>query len=247
MILRRIADAIRKQNWSTVVLEVLIVVSGIFIGLQVDDWNNLRKDRSDEQHYLERLHDEIRSAEKLSARLLDRRLGRQAILFDLLDAVFVDAETTSLTDTQCLAIAGMHYYNVVVPGLSAAEELTASGRMDILRDRELRAALGALKQARDATHIYISIQNLVAYDLPHEYPELITQRAYFDPDQQEVHAQPDCNLSGMRQNQKFLNDLSTNADAYDAYVRDGLSPWAEQMRSVHRIIDRNLGIQDGTQ
>lgn len=45
MILRKLADAIAAQNWFTVVLEVLIVVVGIFIGLQVDDWNEIRKDR----------------------------------------------------------------------------------------------------------------------------------------------------------------------------------------------------------
>ena len=38
MILRRLAEAIAKQNWFTVMLEVLIVVVGIFTGLQADDW-----------------------------------------------------------------------------------------------------------------------------------------------------------------------------------------------------------------
>jgi hypothetical protein len=37
------ADAIRQQNWFTVVIEVFIVVVGIFIGLQVDDWSQSRK------------------------------------------------------------------------------------------------------------------------------------------------------------------------------------------------------------
>lgn len=92
MILRRLADAVRQQNWFTVVLEISIVVAGIFIGLQVDDWNNIRKDRQDEQHYLNRLHDEILNAEKLSARLLDRRIERQASLVDLLNTVLVDVE-----------------------------------------------------------------------------------------------------------------------------------------------------------
>ena len=43
MILRRLGNALREQNWFTVVLEVLIVVVGIFFGLQVDDWNERRK------------------------------------------------------------------------------------------------------------------------------------------------------------------------------------------------------------
>ena len=243
MILKRLADAFRQQNWFTVGLELVIVVAGIFIGLQVDDWNNLRKDRADEQHYLNRLHEEILNAEKLSSRVVDRRIDLQSRLKDILDAVFVDTDRSSLTDDDCFAIGSLHFFNVVVSGLSAAEELTASGRMDILRDTELRATLGALKQAQEATNTYIRIQNTVAYDLAHLYPNLISKRSYFDENRQEVWSRTVCNLPTMRQNPAFLNDLSTNADAYDAYVQDGLSPWAEQMKLVHHLIDRNLGIR----
>ena len=243
MILRRLADAIRQQHWFTVVLEIFVVVAGIFVGLQVDDWNNLRMDRRDEQHYLNRLHDEIRNAEKLSARLLNRRIERQAVAFEILETVFVDVERTTLTDAECFATGSLHFFNIAVSGLSAAEELTASGRMGILSDTDLRAALGALKQAQEATNTYIRIQNDVAYDLPHLYPDLISVQARYDDDVQEVHSQVTCNLPAMRLNPVFLNDLSTNTDAYDAYVRDGLSPWAEQMKLVHDLIDRNLGIQ----
>jgi len=241
MILRQLVNAIRQENWFTVFLEILIVVSGIFIGLQVDDWNDLRKDRLDEQHYLNRLHDEILNAEKLSARLLNRRIKQQTSVFDLLDTVFDANGQSSLTDPQCFAIGTLHYFNIVVSGLSAAEELTASGRMHILRDKELRAALGSLKQAQDATNTYIRIQYLASINLTHAYPHLISVRAYFDHAEQEVSTRTVCDLPGMRDDPAFLNDLSTNADVYDAYVRDGLSPWAEQMRLVHQLIDENLG------
>ncbi len=243
MILRKIADAIQQQNWFTVVLEILIVVVGIFIGLQVDDWNSLRKDRRDEQHYLNRLHDEILNAEKLSARLLNRRLERQAIAFDILKTVFVDLDRPSLTESECFAVGSLHFFNIAVTGLSASEELTASGRMDILLDTDLRAALGALKQAEEATNIYIRIQNDVANDLGHLYPDLVSIQAHFDDDLQEVSSKVSCDLPAMRQNRAFLNDLSNNVDAYDAYVRDGLSPWGEKMKLVHSLIDRNLNIQ----
>lgn len=61
MILRRLAEAIAEQNWFTVVLEVLIVVAGIFVGLQVDGWNEARKDRALEREYLIRLHQDIQA------------------------------------------------------------------------------------------------------------------------------------------------------------------------------------------
>ncbi len=243
MILQKLADGIRQQNWFTVVLEIMIVVVGIFIGLRVDGWSELRQDRKDEQHYLNRLHDEILNAEKLSARLLDRRISRQEVAADILDAVFVNVEQNSLTALECQTVGSLHFFNIVVTGLSAVDELTASGRMGILQDTELRAALGALKQTHDATNMYIRLQNGVATDLSHQYPQLISVEAYNDYELQEIYSRVTCDLPAMRQNPAFLNDLSNNADAYDAYIRDGVSPWAKQMQRVHDLIDGNLGIQ----
>lgn len=37
MILQRIAQSIRKQDWFAVAIEFVIVVSGIFVGLQVTE------------------------------------------------------------------------------------------------------------------------------------------------------------------------------------------------------------------
>lgn len=62
MILRRLAESIRAQNWFTVLLEVLIVVIGIFVGLQVDDWNRARIQQDEESEYLARLADDLRES-----------------------------------------------------------------------------------------------------------------------------------------------------------------------------------------
>lgn len=43
MILRKLADSIQKQDWFTVLVEIFIVVVGIFIGLQVDDWHGQQR------------------------------------------------------------------------------------------------------------------------------------------------------------------------------------------------------------
>jgi hypothetical protein len=55
MILRRLSDAFRKQDWFTVVVETLIVVFGVFIGLQVNNWNSARVARSDAADLMSRL------------------------------------------------------------------------------------------------------------------------------------------------------------------------------------------------
>lgn len=88
MILRNLAKALREQNWFTVVLEVLIVVVGIFIGLQVDAWNEVRKDRLSEHRYLERMYDELAldiASIELSIKVANSRRDMGRLLLNALD------------------------------------------------------------------------------------------------------------------------------------------------------------------
>lgn len=48
MILQRLATSIRKQDWFTVFIETLIVVLGVFLGIQLGNWNEARADRARE-------------------------------------------------------------------------------------------------------------------------------------------------------------------------------------------------------
>ncbi len=59
MILQKLASAIRRQDWFQVVIEVLIVIIGIFLGLQVQSWNEQRMERVEEAEYIARLHDDF--------------------------------------------------------------------------------------------------------------------------------------------------------------------------------------------
>ena len=59
MILRRLRSAFRRQKWFDVALELLIVVLGIFIALQVDDWNQRRLEHASDQRALALFVDEL--------------------------------------------------------------------------------------------------------------------------------------------------------------------------------------------
>lgn len=57
MILRRLAQSIRKQDWFAVVIETLIVVFGVLIGLQVNNWNEARTAAGREANLIAQLHE----------------------------------------------------------------------------------------------------------------------------------------------------------------------------------------------
>ena len=61
MILRRISDAFRRQDWFTVAVETLIVVLGVFLGLQVSNLNAERQLKQQELELLRLLADDLKS------------------------------------------------------------------------------------------------------------------------------------------------------------------------------------------
>jgi hypothetical protein len=242
MLLRRVIAHFRKQEWTAIFLDFLIVVAGVFVGLQVNNWNAARKDRADEALFLTRLHDDLQRGEVLTARLRDKRLLRAGLLVRATDVVFGRTTEPALGAPECEAIASAHYYNIVAPELPSVIELMSSGRMGIVRDAQLRTALVALQQTRDALVLLIGVQSPKSVDLPSVYPDLIRAEAAFNPEMGEVVSTFQCNLASMRDNQKFLNDLSGTSDRYDAFVRDGLAPWSAQFDETHQRVDAALGL-----
>jgi len=59
MILRRFTQHIKEQNWFAVGLDVLVVIVGIFLGLQVTNWQEQINEDDDANEYLNRLHDNL--------------------------------------------------------------------------------------------------------------------------------------------------------------------------------------------
>ena len=44
MLLKRLTQGIRSRDWFTVLVELMVLIVGVFLGLQVDDWNQRRID-----------------------------------------------------------------------------------------------------------------------------------------------------------------------------------------------------------
>lgn len=60
-ILGRLTRAVREQNWLAVGLELAIVVVGVFLGIQVSNWNQARADRALADRYVAQLADDLRA------------------------------------------------------------------------------------------------------------------------------------------------------------------------------------------
>lgn len=59
MLLRRVIQHVRSQEWTAVGIDFVIVVVGVFIGIQVSNWNQARVDRDKAAAYRQRLVNEL--------------------------------------------------------------------------------------------------------------------------------------------------------------------------------------------
>lgn len=77
MLLRRVIEHVRAQNWTAVALDFVIVVVGVFIGIQVSNWNAARIAEAQADDLLQRM---IAEAEDARADMADYRASHDFIL-----------------------------------------------------------------------------------------------------------------------------------------------------------------------
>jgi len=59
MLLRRIIEHVRTQNWTAIAIDFVIVVVGVYIGIQLDNWNDARANTAKEQVVLAAILDDV--------------------------------------------------------------------------------------------------------------------------------------------------------------------------------------------
>ena len=55
MILRRLTQSLKQQNWTAIVIEFVLLVTGVFLGIQVSNWNAERETRQKSALFTARL------------------------------------------------------------------------------------------------------------------------------------------------------------------------------------------------
>ncbi|MEQ8557376.1 MAG: hypothetical protein RIB03_03580 [Henriciella sp.] len=248
MILQRLATSIRKQDWFTVVIETLIVVFGVFLGLQVQQWALDRDRRDSESAYLVRLHEETVQLVAMRARYDQSRTTFSA---DLVAAVRVLQDTSDsldLSSAQCDAIAGSSHTTVPPADLPTITELLSTGRLGQVSSQALRTGILNLTQDAASARDLIQLISEENQNLGRTFPDLMRHNlgapAFVEDD---YWLSPDCDTDGMRANPAFLNALIDNTYMYNVYTGRGVLPVSQRVKELHDVRDETLGIDHASE
>ncbi|WP_022694574.1 hypothetical protein [Ponticaulis koreensis] len=107
MIMRRLSTSIRKQDWFTVLIEMLIVVLGVYLGIQLGNWNEANRNNARLIGALERLEGEVRTNIDIANDLVaiieeeqdERVVALEVLQFCTADEAQMDALNIAITST----------------------------------------------------------------------------------------------------------------------------------------------------
>lgn len=136
MVIRRIRESAAKQNWFAVTLDLLILVIGVFLGLQANNWNQSRLERQQEQSYRIRLIEDLRTNE---TDLRQRQAYYSQVRKHALAALNALENSTSPTDHQFVIDA--YQATQIIPRTLTRftyEEMLASGGVERIGGPDMR-------------------------------------------------------------------------------------------------------------
>ncbi len=226
MLLRRITKHVQNQNWFAVFIDFLIVVVGVFIGIQVANWNGERKDRIEEKMFLERLYQESQALLDVNSEELKKIESSTNHLAKALTVLFSDQETRDLSAQECAAVIRSHVYPKAYDQLPILEELLGTGDLKLITNQSIKNELRAYITFRDRLRSSHGERINELYRLHSLYPDLIlithaeVDQAIYRFEQLNFSANNLCITSLMRANQKFMNELFDNAARKNSMVSD---------------------------
>jgi len=143
MMLRRITEHVRDQNWFAVGIDFLIVVVGVFIGIQVSNWNDARQHDSLQEVYLERLSEDLSAMDTYLVGMIAETEKRSALTLHLLSAAVSDIDADSAAGEDALIEATQTFFTEGwrTPRLTVVravfDDLQSTGNLSLI-NRELR-------------------------------------------------------------------------------------------------------------
>lgn len=157
MLLRRVTEHAKVQNWFAVGLDFLIVVVGVFIGIEVANWNQARQDRNHERRYYGQLIADLRTdVDTLSFSVKKSREFDEAAELSLA-RLSGDVAHRAWPGRMATAIHHAGFIYIPQTARGTYNELISTGNLRLLRNSRLKTEIAGYYGAFDSNRQWDSL------------------------------------------------------------------------------------------
>ena len=140
---QRLASAVRDRDWIAVLIELLIVMVGVFLALEAANWNEARKERAQERRYYEQIVVDLRR-DLESLKIAERRSRLNDRAAENVLAALNGKPPAGVSPGELakdIHYAGFLY--LPAPSRRTYDELISTGNLGLLRDSRAKEAIAA--------------------------------------------------------------------------------------------------------
>ncbi|TCO78191.1 hypothetical protein [Chromatocurvus halotolerans] len=167
MLFRRISEHVRHQNWTAVVLDFAIVVVGVFIGIQVSNWNEGRSATAREAQLIQDLHRDFLA--------LSNEVAEKSALLQVSKVKFSEFASAVTSEPPELDAEMQREFKETgfnLPPMAAQsatyEQLVSSGDMNLISSKDLRGLL--VEHALLTRRMHVLDQQVREWSRPYVVP-----------------------------------------------------------------------------
>lgn len=142
MILRRVIAHFRKQEWTAIAIDFVIVVVGVFVGLQVSNWNAERQRSARSETYRARFIDNLQGDINLIT--IRQRYFAEAMDYGVAAMKAIDGAPPSDDEGRWRFVLAAYQAGQIWPFSPSAQiydELKGAGELDLIGGAAVRDAL----------------------------------------------------------------------------------------------------------
>ena len=136
MILRRLSQSLKEQNWTAIWIEFILLVAGVFLGIQVANWNEDRANQKLAKILTERLRTDLKIeawSYEFQIQYYQEVLSNAEKTLEVLEGISKDSNEQFL-----ISAYRATQYNLPTRRRATYDEMTSTGTISLINNQQLR-------------------------------------------------------------------------------------------------------------
>lgn len=244
---RKILEHLKQQNWIAIVLDLLIVIVGVVIAMELSSWQHRLKDKEDQEHYLQALRDDL----SVSLERIEKALNETELFTEHQSNALGILEGQPLTNDNRaefkFGLVTLGMYSFPQLAWSHYEEMKASGMLRKLDSRNLKSKItAAYDKGQEIKQYHTYLFNYAQGSLTSAKKHYSS--SYVITETQSHRREIYYNLEALRNNEKFIHEFR-NLHSYQTnnqfFIQQLKDPLSEALTAIEDYLSKEYPNEKG--
>lgn len=221
MLLRRVIKHVTDQNWFAVLIDFLIVVVGIYVGLQVQQWSIEQAEIKQERQYLERILADVNRSIVSNKSTLEYNLKHVDSIWQAYQSLNkCELVTQNQRDQFATGMFNIGKFIGTTYNMGTVNEMQSAGNFGLIRNSKIRDLLNKIAGHREFDQVLLpTISSRVGPSTAYMDQRISINKRDLNPFTTVKWSELEIDFEALCKDSRFLGALTTSRSVRQVYIR----------------------------